>query len=111
MSKEAEKSSGASQLPSDLFGALGDDARLDLLRELQRGTRCVCDLSPRLGMPPNLLSYHLRVLREAGLVERTRVGRRVEYRVRRRALEELTVALIRLAVGDDEHNGRDASQD
>jgi hypothetical protein len=60
-----------------------------------------------LAMAPNLLSYHLRILREAGLVEGTRKGRRIEYRVRPEALEELTVELVRLAVGThhpyDEH--------
>lgn len=63
----------------------------------------MCELSPALGMAPNLLSYHLRVLREAGLVEGTRRGRRVEYRVRSVALRELAVELVRLAVGGDDH--------
>jgi ArsR family transcriptional regulator len=50
-------------------------------------------------MAPNLLSYHLRILREAGLVEGTRQGRRVAYRIRPEGLERLTVELIRLAAG------------
>jgi ArsR family transcriptional regulator len=83
------------------FGSLADPARLAILRALQRGTTCVCELAPSLDMAPNLLSYHLRVLREAGLVERTRRGRRVDYRVRPVALQELAVELIRLAVGGD----------
>jgi ArsR family transcriptional regulator len=88
--------------PEEAFGALGDPARLALLRELQRGTRCVCDLSPKLGMAANLVSYHVGKLREAGLVERSRRGRRVEYRVRPMALQALAVELVRLAVGADE---------
>jgi ArsR family transcriptional regulator len=56
-------------------------------------------------MAPNLLSYHLRVLREAGLVEGTRRGRRVEYRASSVALRELAVELVRLAVGGDDHEG------
>ena len=86
----------------EVFGALADPARLELLRELQRGIRCVCELSPRLGMAPNLLSYHLRILREAGIVEGSRQGRRVEYRLRPVALQEAAVELVRLAVGGDQ---------
>jgi ArsR family transcriptional regulator len=84
------------------FGALADPARLAVLGALGRGATCVCELSPGLGMAPNLLSYHLRVLREAGLVEGTRRGRRVDYRVRPMALQELAVELVRLAVGGGE---------
>jgi ArsR family transcriptional regulator len=86
--------------PAEVFGALADPARLVLLRELQAGTTCVCELAPRLRMAPNLLSYHLRILREAGLVQGTRRGRRVEYRVRPVALQEAAVELVRLAVGE-----------
>lgn len=53
-------------------------------------------------MAPNLLSYHLRVLREAGLVEGARRGRRVDYRVRPLALQELAVELVRLSMGGGE---------
>lgn len=105
-SNRAEQSSGDPRsAPEEAFGALGDPARLALLYELQRGTRCVCDLSPKLGIAPNLLSYHLRKLREAGLVERSRRGRRVEYRVRPMALQALAIELVRLAVGADERGG------
>jgi ArsR family transcriptional regulator len=83
------------------FGALADPARLAVLRELRRGTTCVCELAPKLGMAQSLLSYHLRVLREAGLVGRTRHGRRIEYRILPAALQGLAFELIRLAVGDE----------
>jgi DNA-binding transcriptional ArsR family regulator len=58
-------------------------------------------------MAPNLLSYHLRILKEAGLVEGTRQGRRTEYRVRPKGLEKLTIELVRLAVGTHEPDSRD----
>jgi ArsR family transcriptional regulator, arsenate/arsenite/antimonite-responsive transcriptional repressor len=100
--------------PSRGFGALADPARLVILCELQRGPACGCDLAPMLAMAPNLLSYHLRILKEAGLVEGTRQGRRTEYRVRPKKLEELTVELVRLAAGthesDLEHIDRTTSE-
>ena len=82
-----------------LFASLGDPARLAILRELAGGTTCACELSPKLAMAPNLLSYHLRILREAGLVEGRRRGRRIDYRVRSDGLERATVEIVRLAAG------------
>lgn len=87
---------------SAAFDALADPARLAIVRRLRQGTTCVCELAPDLGMAPSLLSYHLRILREAGLVEGTKRGRRVDYRVRPIALQELAVELVRLAVGGGE---------
>lgn len=103
-----EESRDSRATPEDAFEALGAQQRIALLHELQRGTRCVCDLSTKLGMAPNLLSYHLRVLREAGIVEGSRRGRRVEYRVRPVALQELAVELVRLAIGSGEVRESDA---
>jgi ArsR family transcriptional regulator, arsenate/arsenite/antimonite-responsive transcriptional repressor len=97
-----EQSTSKELDPAEGFGALSDPARLAVLRALQRGTTCVCELAPGLGMAPNLLSYHLRILREAGLVEGIKRGRRIDYRVRPIALQELAVELVRLAVGGGE---------
>jgi ArsR family transcriptional regulator len=83
------------------FAALGDRARLAILGLLREGTPCVCELAPQLDMAPNLLSYHLRVLREAGLIEGRRRGRRTEYRVRASALQELAADIVGLAIGGD----------
>ena len=55
--------------------------RLRLIGVLAGGGRCVCDLQDQVPVAPNLLSYHLRVLREAGLVTAARRGRWVDYRL------------------------------
>ena len=75
------------------FSALGDPIRLRILGELVHGQRCVCELLEEIGIAANLLSYHLRVLREAGLVEASRRGRWVDYRLAENALSELRVAI------------------
>lgn len=62
--------------------ALSDPIRLRILDSLTDDRRCVCEIQERLpDIAPNLLSYHLRVLREADLVESTRRGRWVEYQL------------------------------
>jgi ArsR family transcriptional regulator len=64
-----------------VFAALADPPRLRVLAVLADSQRCVCDIQSVTPMATNLLSYHLRTLREAGLVEGTRRGRFVDYRI------------------------------
>ena len=64
-----------------MFSALGDPIRLQVLDALTAGLKCVCELQKTIDVAPNLLSYHLRVLREAGLVEASKRGRWVDYRL------------------------------
>jgi len=68
-------------LAAQRYAALADVTRLRVLGVLAVGTRCVCDLQEAVGVAPNLLSYHLRVLREAGLIRSTRRGRWIDYRI------------------------------
>jgi ArsR family transcriptional regulator len=62
-----------------VFAALADPARLRILRVLAGGQRCVCDINGAVPMAANVLSYHLRVLREAGLIDGNRRGRWIDY--------------------------------
>lgn len=64
---------------ASVLAALGDPIRLSILDHLVDERRCVCTLQEDLDIAPNLLSYHLRVLREAGLVVASRRGRWVDY--------------------------------
>jgi ArsR family transcriptional regulator len=64
-----------------LFGALADPARIRILAVLTDAEKCVCDIQSEAPMPTNLLSYHLKALREAGLIEGSRRGRFVDYRL------------------------------
>ena len=66
---------------AERVAALADPIRLAIVRVLAEGEQCVCDLRDRVPVAANLLSYHLRVLREAELVSATRRGRWVDYRL------------------------------
>ena len=78
---------------ASLLSAVADPIRLQLLHVLVGRTRCVCDLQPAPPIAGNLLSYHLKVLREAGLIEGTRRGRWIDYSLVDGALERLHAAL------------------
>ena len=58
-----------------LFHALSDETRLAVLDMLRGGERCVCELQDALDAAQSRLSFHLRVLKEAGLVADRKEGR------------------------------------
>jgi ArsR family transcriptional regulator len=66
---------------ADRLKVLAEDTRLQVMRLLSEGAQHVGDLQNRLGVEQSLLSHHLRVLREAGLVEAERDGKAVLYRI------------------------------
>ncbi len=83
-----------------LLSAVADPIRWQLVSQLcHDATRCVCELKTEPEIPANLLSYHLKVLREAGLVAGTRRGRWIDYRLTDDALDRLHAALPAAAPG------------
>src|SRR5918995_2711031 len=64
---------------AQLFHALSDETRLAILERLRFGERCVCDLTDALEAAQSRLSFHLKVLKEAGLVTDRREGRWMYY--------------------------------
>lgn len=92
----------------ELFHALSDETRLSIVRRLQSGERCVCDLTDLLSAAQSRLSFHLKVLKDAGLVTDRREGRWVHYSLNRDAFTEvqelignLKPSSRRLVVKDD----------
>jgi ArsR family transcriptional regulator, arsenate/arsenite/antimonite-responsive transcriptional repressor len=80
-----------------LFHALSDPTRLEILHRLRFGERCVCDLTDALEAAQSRLSFHLRVLREAGLVSDRREGRWMYYTLNPGALADAVAVLESLA--------------
>jgi ArsR family transcriptional regulator len=79
---------------SGRFAALADPTRLGIVNRLAAaGELCVCVLTPEFDVSQPTMSHHLKVLREAGLVESERRGRWAYYRLRRDALAALSAAL------------------
>jgi ArsR family transcriptional regulator len=75
------------------FKALGDPTRLRILATLADGAHCVCEIQEVVDIAPNLLSHHLKVLREAGLIEGSRRGRWIDYGLVPAALRRLQGSL------------------
>ena len=79
--------------PLTVLQAAADPVRWSVLSMLAEAPRCVCKLQEQIPIAGNLLSYHLKVLREAGLVTTSRRGRWVDYALAHDAPERMRAAL------------------
>ncbi|MGB2952900.1 MAG: metalloregulator ArsR/SmtB family transcription factor [Gaiellaceae bacterium] len=92
---------GSPPLPMDAaealalrFKALADPARVAIVNRLAAGEACVCEFIEPLGLSQPTVSHHLKVLREAGLIEvAARRGTWTHYRLVPEAVDELAYAL------------------
>lgn len=73
--------------------ALAEHSRARVITRLAHGEHCVCDLGDALGLSPALISHHLKVLREAGLIRERHGGRWVYYSLEIEALARLRRAV------------------
>jgi ArsR family transcriptional regulator len=80
------------------FKALGDPTRLRIVQVLADGERCVCEIQGHVDVAPNVLSHHLKVLRDAGLVLARRRGRWIDYRLDPDGIASATAALTGLGL-------------
>jgi ArsR family transcriptional regulator len=84
-----------------VFKALADPVRLrlfSLIASYQGGEACVCDLTPAFDVTQPTISHHLKVLREAGLIDSQRRATWIYYRVQSDALARLSALLAPAAV-------------
>jgi ArsR family transcriptional regulator len=71
------------------FQAVAEETRFEIVRLLADGERCVCELQAQLDAAQSRLSFHLKKLKEAGVVADRRDGRWVYYSLVPEALEEM----------------------
>jgi ArsR family transcriptional regulator len=74
---------------AQLFHALSDETRLEIVRLLSHGELCVCELQTVLAAAQSRLSFHLKTLKDAGLVSDRRDGRWIYYALNGDALDEI----------------------
>jgi DNA-binding transcriptional ArsR family regulator len=64
-----------------VFAALADSARLEILEFLRDGEKCVCEITPHLGLIQPVVSRHLKILKDSGLVADRKDGNKRLYSV------------------------------
>lgn len=80
-----------------LLKALADPIRIQVVEALGGGERCVCELTAELGLAQSKLSFHLKVMKEAGLIEAREEGRWTYYQLQPEALAQLADWVAALA--------------
>jgi len=78
----------------ELCRVLGEPVRFAIVKELRDGSRCACVLADVASVSPSLLSHHLKVLRDVGLIAGERRGRWIDYSLTSTARERLSHALL-----------------
>lgn len=82
---------------AEVFRLLGQPVRIQILLTIAREEACVCHLEAALGIRQAVISQHLMVLREAGLVAANRDGRNIFYRLARPGLFEAICQVAEVA--------------
>ena len=96
LAREPLSPGGADEL-APLFKAVADPMRLRLLSLIachEGGESCVCDLTAAFDVTAPTVSYHLRILREAGLISAERRGTWVYYRVNPQVMARMSAVLV-----------------
>jgi ArsR family transcriptional regulator, arsenate/arsenite/antimonite-responsive transcriptional repressor len=81
------------------FHALAEETRLRIIEKLRAGEECVCNLTDTLETGQSRLSFHLKTLKDAGLVKDRRQGRWIYYSLNPEAIQDLERFVQRLEAG------------
>ena len=92
-----------------LFKALSDGTRLKMIELMTRRAYCVRALSLMLGLSESAVSQHMKILRDAGLVEGIKYGYYTHYRLCHDAFESLGKSLLELATQTQGANDCDSA--
>ncbi len=76
--------------------ALSDNTRLGIVLFLASGDKCVCEIFEELKLPQNLVSHHLGILRQSGLIINRREGKWIYYSLNRERIKELKELLTKI---------------
>ena len=90
-------------LVASWFHALADETRINIVEMLSHKERCVCELEQVLNIAQSRLSFHIKVLKDAGLIADRKEGRWVFYGLQRETLDK--IAAYNKSVKPGKHAG------
>ena len=93
------RAAAANQKAIDLLKALAEPIRLEIIESLSSGEKCVCDLMQETGLAQSRISFHLKVLKDAGVIKDRQSGRWVYYQLDIRTLKSLQNWIKKLRKG------------
>ena len=89
----------ANEKAIDSLKALAEPIRLGIIESLSSGEKCVCDLVQETGLAQSKISFHLKVLKDAGVITDRQSGRWVYYQLDIRTLKSLQNWIKKLRKG------------
>jgi len=78
---------------AEFLKIISDSNRLQILCMLNKGERCVCEIWQYLDLPQNLISHHLKVLKDFKLVEAKKDGTKVIYSINQKIINKYSALL------------------
>ena len=87
------KKSSQLRFKAKIFNALSDPMRLEIIEFLRGGEKCVCEIVPHLDLIQPLVSRHLRILKDCGLLKYRKEGNRRLYSIADFRIFEITDAV------------------
>lgn len=84
-----------------IFKALSDERRLRILELLHSGEKCTCTLTDEVNMPQSSLSYHMKILCEAGIVVGREDGKWTHYQISKQGSTKALAILKEIIAVDD----------
>lgn len=89
---------------AEFYKALGDETRLKIIQMLAEKEMCVCEVIDRLNLSQPAISHHLKILRQAGLVQDTKEGKWVYYALKESAFKDYNAELNKILTGPPHEN-------
>jgi ArsR family transcriptional regulator len=80
----------------DFLKIINEENRFKVLCLLREGEKCVCDIWQCLKLPQNLVSHHLKVLKDFGLISSKKVGLKVFYKLNQKVIKNYLKRLNKL---------------
>jgi len=80
----------------DFLKIINEENRFKILCLLRDGEKCVCDIWQCLKLPQNLVSHHLKILKDFGLISSKKVGLKVFYKLNQKVIKNYLKRLNKL---------------
>lgn len=87
---------------AQIFKALCDPHRIAILKLLQTGEKCACNIASELDLAQSKLSYHMKILCDSGIVESWYVGKWTHYQISKQGSQTALLVLKNLTTVSDE---------
>jgi len=81
---------------AEFLKIVAEENRLKILCTLKAGERCVCDIWQDLNIPQNLASHHLKILKDAGLIDSRKDGLKMIYWIKKKEMSKFNALLTNL---------------